>query len=305
VTDYFPIQENVKLIYEGDGNEFAGYTVINDYTTESLIQQRINNGATEKVMVLQLSAGKLIRCFSQGETYYRLNFLDRSENPEVLLMEPLQQGTSWTLSDGRIRTITDVSAQVSTPSGSYTAIEVSTIDPQKPIEKTRDYYARSVGLVKSIYSYGQNPEEIITASLKKIEHDAELTQMVKFFYPDPETDELIFQEKPVIFHTNDSTQEVLEEAYKNDAVSPVLSPAAHINSLYLNSDGLVYLDMNQVFSSEMNAGSGYEGLILQSIANTFGNYFGAQRVVLTVTGEPYRSGHIVMKKGDYLEVDQH
>ncbi len=303
VTDYFPIQENIKLVYEGEGNEFAGFTLLNDYTTENQVQQRINNGGTEIVNVLALADGKLTRNFSQGETYYRMNFLDRSENTEILLMEPLENGTSWTLSDGRKRTITDVSAQVITPSGSYMAIEVTTVDPQKPAEKTADYYARSVGLVKSVYTYGPNPEEKITASLKKIEQNAVLTQSVRFFYPNPESDGLLYLEKTVSFQTNDITRKVLEEAYKTNSLSSVLSPGAQINSLYLNQDGMVYIDLNPAFLTEMNAGSGYEAMILQSIANTFGSYFGAGRVVLTVAGQPYESGHIAMEKGDVLEVN--
>lgn len=302
VSDYFPIQDNVKLSYEGDDNEFAGFTVDVEFTTNSMIQQRICNGATETVNVLELTDGKLIRRFWQGETYYRMNFLDRSENPEILLMEPLQNGTSWTLTDGRIRSISEVSAQVVTPSGTYTAIEVTTFDPQKPDEKSQDYYASSVGLVKTVYSFGETPDEQISASLEKIENEAVMTQMVKFYYPDPMTDGLIFQVKTVSFHTNDPTRKVLEDAYKNNAPWPVLSAAAEINSLYLNQDGMVYIDLNPAFITGMNAGSGYEGLILQSIANTFGNYYGAQRVILTVAGEPYASGHIMMEKGQYLEV---
>ena len=46
----------------------------------------------------------------------------------------------------------------------------------------------------------------------------------------------------------------------------------------------------------MNAGSGGENLILQSIVNTFGNYYGVEKVCLTVDNKPYESGHIVLEK---------
>ena len=45
----------------------------------------------------------------------------------------------------------------------------------------------------------------------------------------------------------------------------------------------------------MNAGAGGENLILQSIVNTFGNYYG-EKVYLTVDNKPYESGHIVLEK---------
>jgi hypothetical protein len=53
----------------------------------------------------------------------------------------------------------------------------------------------------------------------------------------------------------------------------------------------------------MNAGAGYELLILQSITNTLGNYYGAQKVYITMEGKPYESGHILMKKGETFKVN--
>jgi len=64
----------------------------------------------------------------------------------------------------------------------------------------------------------------------------------------------------------------------------------------------VYIDLNQAFLTEMNAGSGYEAMILQSIANTFGQYYNAQKVYLTIDNKLYESGHISMKKGEFIKV---
>jgi hypothetical protein len=66
---------------------------------------------------------------------------------------------------------------------------------------------------------------------------------------------------------------------------------------------MVYIDLNRAFVNEMNAGAGYEALILQSVANTFGQYYGVDRVLLTIDAELYESGHIALKKGEYLKVD--
>jgi uncharacterized protein involved in tellurium resistance len=65
---------------------------------------------------------------------------------------------------------------------------------------------------------------------------------------------------------------------------------------------MVYIDLNKDFVTEMNAGSGYESMILQSIGNTFGKYYNSQKVILTIDNNPYESGHIVMKKGEYIKV---
>jgi hypothetical protein len=53
----------------------------------------------------------------------------------------------------------------------------------------------------------------------------------------------------------------------------------------------------------MNAGSGYEAMILQCITNTLGNYYNTDQVYITIEGKPYESGHIVMKKGETFKVN--
>ncbi len=40
----------------------------------------------------------------------------------------------------------------------------------------------------------------------------------------------------------------------------------------------------------MNAGTALEGLIIKSITNTFGHYYGMDKVVIHVEGKPYESG---------------
>jgi hypothetical protein len=61
---------------------------------------------------------------------------------------------------------------------------------------------------------------------------------------------------------------------------------------------MVYVDFTKELVSEMNAGAGFESMILQCITNTLGRYYGVTKVYLTVEGSPYSSGHIIMKKGE-------
>ena len=83
----------------------------------------------------------------------------------------------------------------------------------------------------------------------------------------------------------------------------MLGPNGKIKSLYLNKDNRVYVDFTKELTSEMNAGSGYEGEILQCITNTLGQYYGVDKVYITIEGSPYSSGHISMKKGEAFTVD--
>lgn len=300
VKDYFPIRENVKYEYEGSGNEYASYTMQIDYTSKDRVQQRIDNGGTVTVKVIEVKDGKVTRLLSKGETYHRENLLKVKGEEEVLLMEPLKKGTTWKLADSRTRTINDVSASVTTPSGSYDAIEVVTEGDK---DKTIDYYAKDVGLVKSVFISGDTE---ISSSLSKIEENVPLVQTIRFYYPNINDEIIYYKEKEVTFQTNDITKVVLASVYKEgvDAnLGKVFSDHTQINSLYLNKDGMVYIDLNQAFLTEMNAGSGYEAMILQCIANTFGNYYNAEKMILTIDNKLYESGHIAMQKGQYLKVN--
>ncbi|WP_224037119.1 GerMN domain-containing protein [Clostridium gelidum] len=55
--------------------------------------------------------------------------------------------------------------------------------------------------------------------------------------------------------------------------------------------------------SEMNVGAVYESMILQSITNTLGTYYGVEKVYITIEGELYGSGHIIKEKGETFTVD--
>lgn len=300
IKEYFPIKENTKYVYQGTGNEYASYDVYIDYTSESKVQQRVNNGGTVVAKVIEVKDGKVTRLLSKGEVYYKENLLNEKGDEEILLMEPLVKGTSWKLKDSRVRTITDISKDVATPSGNYKAIEVVT---ESGNDKTIDYYAKDVGLVKSVFTSGGSE---ITSSLSKIEENVTLTQKISFFYPNVSDDKIYYKDKDISFKTNDITREVIAAAYKesvNSKLGSVFSPNTKINSLYLNKDGMVYIDLNKAFITDMNAGSGYESMILQSIANTFGKYYNSEKVILTVDNNLYESGHIIMEKGQYIKVN--
>ena len=304
IEDYYPIKENTHYVYEGMGNEYASFDVYIDYIYGNKVQQRIDNGGTVMANVVELKDGKLTKLYSRAEVYYRENLLQsKNDNEEILLMEPLEKGTSWKLKDSRVRTITNTSVEITTPLGTYSAIEVTT---EGPNDETMDYYAKNIGLVKSVFMSGESGAEEISSSLSKIEENQPVVQNITFYYPNIDDEKLYYRTKEISFYTNDLTKKVLENEYKdsiNNNFGKIFSKNTKINSLYLNKDNNVYIDLNQAFVSEMNAGSQYEAMILQSIANTFGQYYNAEKVYLTIDNKPYESGHILMEKGEFLKVD--
>ena len=300
ISNYFNFNKNTKYVYEGKGNEFAAFNVFVDYISGNCVQLRYNNGGTETVKVLENKNGKLTVLLSTSECYYRENLTQSTSiNTEVLLKEPLIKGTTWTLPDKRKRFISKVDVSITTPRGKYKALEVTTLGKN---DKVIDYYAPNIGLVKTIFI--SNGYEV-SSMLAKKEENAVLTQTIKFYYPNIDTDKLYYVNKKLYFKTNDITKTIIEKAYKvlpKATLEKVLSANTKIKSLYLNKDNNVYVDFTKEFITEMNAGSGYESMILQSITNTLGEYYGAKKIYLTVEGNPYSSGHIEMKKGDFFTV---
>lgn len=299
VKDYYPIKEDVRYVYEGAGNEYAPYEVYIDFTEESKVQQRRITGGTVLVEIIEIADDKVTRTFSQGETYHRENLLDKEgEKEEILLMEPLEAGTSWILKDLRARSITNISAEVTTPLGTIKAIEVTT---QGDKDKTMDYYAKGMGLIKSVFVSG-NTEN--SSTLAKIEENATFNQTINFYYPSGTDEKIYYKIKPVSFKTNDEAKKILETAYRESVgedFGRVFTEKTKVNKLKLDK-GIVTIDLSKEFISEMNAGALFEGKILQSLTNTLGHYYNAEKVMITVEGKPYESGHILMKENEFFKV---
>ncbi len=297
LADYYPFLYNTMYTYYGEGNEYASFNMSFDAFNEARVQTRSNNGGTEKVDVIEINNGRLTRIFSRDECYYRENFLSKEpEMRDVLLMEPLVIGTEWTASDGRRRYISGTDVKVITPAGTFHAVEVIT---EGDNDKNVDYYAPGSGLVKTVWESQEG--YMVSSTLSQITRGHQFIQSIRFFYPNRNADRLYYIDKDISYDTNDITMIVLQNAFKDlpeGNIARVLTENVKINRLYLNEDGKLYVDFSKELVSEMNAGAGYESLILAGITNTLGCYYGVEEVYITVEGSPYSSGHIEMEEGD-------
>lgn len=315
VKEYFPIYMDTRLVYEGEGNEYAYFNVYTDYASESLVQQRIDNGGTQTVRVIEIDDNAIVQKLFRGEVYYRENLLrlastaggisvaDDGTNADILLKVPIKVGNQWTLADGSTRSITNVDAEVETLHGNRKAVEVTTVGKHGT---TLDYYSEGIGLVKTIY---RTEGSEVSSTLSQIEEGVPFVQLVNFYFPSvDDSDAIYYVSREVPYYTNDITRIKLETEYRDaydqggEKISTVFSENTKINSLYLNEDGMVYIDLSGDYLTEMNAGAGYESAMLQCIANTFGGYYNVERVYITIDGELYSSGHISLEKGEYIEV---
>lgn len=305
VGDYFPFKENAHLTYRGTGNEYAGFESYVDYINNGAIQLRTSNGGTESVNVYVVENGAVKKVFKQDETYYRYDFTGERTMNEILLMEPLAVGTSWTLDNGAARRITAVNAAVTVPYGTFTAIEVTTTDKDSTI---KEYYAAGTGLVKRVFTSNEDPSSPVTSELERFEEGSPLNQNARFYYPDFNNNKVAYIEKTIEFYTGDNIVSKFEYEFKHvpagSKLTPVMPEGATINSIsYNRNTRVVTVDFSNKFITEMNAGSALEGMILNSVANTLGYYFATDKVAITINGGRYESGHFLFDTGKYLPMD--
>lgn len=307
IVDYYPYKENVEMVYEGKGNEYAAQTIMTDFIKDDLIQIRISNGGTVMGKLIQNKNGELSVLYNIAEFYYKedLSTVAIPEgNKEVILKEPLVAGTTWTLPNGQKRSITSTTAKVDTPSGSYTALEVTTEATDKSIIK--DYYVLNIGFVKSVYSA---TDYEVTTSLKEIRSNTPLAQSIQVYYPTVTKTgyDIGYVKKDFSLKTNELPNGKIEEYFKTspkENYNKLMSDNTKINKLSVDQEkGIVTADFSKELVSEMNAGSGTEAYILRSITNTLGSYYGVDKVYITLDGAPYSSGHIEMKQGETFKVD--
>ena len=299
IEDYYPFTENTKYVFEGEGNEFAYFTTYVDYVDNNRIQTRTNNGGTETVKVMEIKEGQLIQIFSRGETYFRENFSDNEyEAAKILLKEPLEEGKSWSSDENSTSTITSILKEVVTKIGNFNAIEVTTEGEQG---KTVDYYVKDIGLVKTVSS-GEGYE--VSSTISSIESNQPFIQPITLYYPNVDGVTLNTIDVQISFNTNDEPKDIIEKNIKDLSVYEIISADTKINALYFNEEeNSVHIDLSKEFIADMNAGAGFEAMILQSITNTLGTYYGVQNVYITIDGGPYESGHIIIEKGEPYKVD--
>ena len=301
VEDYFPKLENVRRVYEGVGNEYASYVAHTEFTQDNKMQLRIENGGTVSSRVYTLRNGRLTRVLTVPESYVRESFLNSGETEsDVLLMEPLAVGTAWDAAGGQ-RSVTATNTVVATPAGDFNTLEVTT---QGPDSTAYDYYARGVGLVKSVYRSGDLE---VVSSLSEIEQDAPFLQVVRLYYPGADGTGRYYREAQLAMATNMTLAAAMEEAYQVEPegkAARVFTPGTRILSLGRGAGNVVLLDLNRAFITEKNGGAAFENGVLHSAADTFAELFQAEKVLLTIEGKPYTSANITMEEGEILLAEQ-
>lgn len=302
IADYFPFKANTKMEYEGIGNEFAEEAIFFEFIEDNRGQIKVFNPGTVMVKVLEYKDGELREVFSQEEFYHIENMLNISnENNDIILKEPLKVGTSWNTSGGYKRSITGIDISIETPYKNFEALEITTELGEG--RKQLEYYVKGIGPVASIYKDGEFEVKTLLEDLEKEPYEMD----IRFYYPMYDDIKTGYIEKDIEFNTNDSIERILEYNLQNpgrNGLIPPISENTKINSIVLDrGNQMVKVDFSKELLTDMNAGSAMEGEILKSIVNTFGNFYGVEKVYLSTEGKPYSSGHFSIGKGEFFTVD--
>lgn len=304
VSDFFPFTKDLHIKYKGKGNEYAEFETYVEYVKDNIMQIRNINPGTSMAFVYEIGGGMLKKVFSKGEVYYKYDFTSQKGDEEILIKEPVKVGTEWTLKDGAKRSITSTDKEVSTPLGKYKALEVTTLWPDSTIH---EYYAKDVGLIKRDFT-PKNSKDSVTSEIEKLEKDVPFKQTLRFFFPNVAKDKIYHIDRVIESKTNEDMKFKFQKELKTIPEGSGLSKVLTINTQVLGTvvddkKGTVTVNFSPHLISEANLGSSAELMMLQSIANTFGSYYQSGKVIITLDGKPYSSGHILMKPGEFFKVD--
>lgn len=304
LEEWFPKFENEIYYYEGINNEFAELIIIPQFAQENYFQTTTNNGGTTVAEVYEYKDDEIIRVFARPETYFRDNFMDIGiitdyKDEEIILKKPIAEGTTWE-NEGREFQITAIEKEITVPAGTYTTIEVTEQTDDMTIKR---YYAEGTGLV---YEISETSEMTIESKLEHIEEAPEEVA-INVFVADEQAEGLVRYESKINLKTNDPARFTIEGLLNGENEdypdADILPDDTKINHMFLNNEDVVEIDLSKEFEDNMHAGSTGELFTIYGLVNTITEYYGVEKMLLTIEGEPYEGGHVLLHKDETLSFD--
>lgn len=305
LADWLPRLDNVVYNYEGIGNEYAEFKWVPQFNQENYYQIAKDNGGTTVVEIYEYRDDEIVRVFSRPETYFRDNFMEigaieEFDENEVVLKQPIEVGTNWSSTNGAYE-ITAVDKEITVPAGDYQTIEV-TIEQDDSVIKR--YYAEDVGLV---YEWTDASGLEIESKLATVETDTPEILPLTIYQADDQLMGIDRIDAEIQLNTNDPARIALQELFAGEADGfeeiYLFPEGTKINYLFLNDEDVVEVDLSEEYISNMNAGSSGESFYLTGLGNTLAAYYGVENVLLTIDGENYEGGHILLQDGEYISYD--
>ncbi|AMC00108.1 Uncharacterised protein [Aerococcus viridans] len=291
VANYFPMIEGYQAVFEGDGNEYAGFSRTYDYIEDDTIYMRTNNGGTSVLELVEVTEDAVRVVYTQPE-FYAHEKIDAAalidpENTETLLEAPIALGHSWETGLGTTREITAIGVPMSTQNDLYDTIEV-TEDTGDFVNK--EYYAAGVGLVYAS-SESTDPDAPYTVVQDLAELSTEgWAEPVSVYYPVTK-DEYTQASESVNITTNDDMTAAFTSLFQSENDSrPQLLPAdAAIQSLTTETneetfEKTLYVDFSSGIIALADDEWGMQKL--NSIMASSKSYYNADHIEPRIDGDP-------------------
>lgn len=133
-----------------------------------------------------------------------------------------------------------------------------------------------------------------------------IKENVNIYYYDVVTDKIVYVPTTIEIKNKEVATALVNELKKSptEDIPPAINENITLKSANLdkNSD-VITLDFSSNFVKEQNLGAGAESSTLEAICNTFGDYFKVNKVIITLEGKPYSSGHIMKNEGESFNVN--
>ncbi|KGG79441.1 hypothetical protein Y919_12065 [Caloranaerobacter azorensis H53214] len=156
IKDYVP-KNNLVKVFNG-GFEGYGKIYIVNKINENMYQINQIDYGTGLVSIYEKTNDYIKLIYRSEVDSFDKNYLNKKLNKnDIVLQTPIKVGTNWKNEDNTKYEITGVDVDVNTPSGYYSTLEVTIRKNDIEIKK---YYAKGIGLVKSI-SNGHVNEELV------------------------------------------------------------------------------------------------------------------------------------------------
>ena len=303
LANFFPFHPNTLATFTVEGVGEPGLrTIYNTYISGNRVQRMIHATAFAPSLEIIEVSGSQVRLVFGDPFYYNLeDMTDVAQSLDIVLLQtPLQVGTSWNNGD-ETSTITAIDAQIETPFGAFTAIEVTTISADGSEEKF--YYAEGFGLVKSIHP---SPIGTFVVSLAELATDrpAEIPLDILF----PNIDENVIDVETRILHatTNTDLVPLLTRELSVPPASyalPLLPEGTAINSIEVSrAINVAHVDVSSSLRNWDDLGDGVIGAVFVSLTNTLGLFYEVEYVLWTMDGASFEWGPIVLNDGDAVRI---
>lgn len=290
VADYFPMIEGYQAVFEGDGNEFSGFTRTYDFINDEFLTMRTATAGTTTVEVVAITADKAEVMVTKPETYSHeeltYDMITQPDEPTRVLIEgPIEVGHTFD-SDGRQREITGIDVPVETKTGTYETLEVSEYSENSI---RREYYAPDVGLVYA-EDESTDPEAyyFVTQILSELSYEG-WGEEVTFYYPNGEG-EFEQANETVTMTTNDDMALKFTQIFQggNSADQQMMTKSVDINSISVDGQDprkgkIVYVDFSENISELADDPQGKAKL--DAMMATMVQYYNADYIQPAIEGD--------------------